>query len=122
PRTARVRKDARERCMAAGMDDFLAKPSHAADLWAAIDRVVRIGGQESEFRGQKSTGDASLTSATGLLSPHVLLAACGDDADILDRICQTFRARLPGHLTAGYDALMGCGAPPRRPGAAHAAV
>src|ERR1700692_3254350 len=38
--TARSRKEDRERCLAAGMDDFLAKPIQAADLWAAIDRVV----------------------------------------------------------------------------------
>ena len=40
--TARSRKEDRERCLAAGMDDFLAKPIQAADLWAAIDRVVRL--------------------------------------------------------------------------------
>src|SRR6202043_4071403 len=38
--TARSRKEDRERCLAAGMDDFLAKPIQAADLGAAIDRVV----------------------------------------------------------------------------------
>ena len=38
--TARSRKEDRERCLAAGMDDFLSKPVRAADLWAAIDRVL----------------------------------------------------------------------------------
>ncbi len=38
--TARSRKEDREQCLAAGMDDFLAKPIQAANLWAAIDRVV----------------------------------------------------------------------------------
>src|SRR5207244_11333900 len=38
--TARSRKEDRDRCLAAGMDDFLAKPIQAADLLAAIDRVV----------------------------------------------------------------------------------
>jgi two-component system sensor histidine kinase/response regulator len=32
--TARSRKEDRERCLAAGMDDFLAKPIQAPDLWA----------------------------------------------------------------------------------------
>jgi CheY-like chemotaxis protein len=40
--TARARKEDRERCLAAGMDDFLAKPIQANDLWAAIDRVVQL--------------------------------------------------------------------------------
>src|SRR5205814_9341801 len=38
--TARSRPEDRERCLAAGMDDFRAKPIRAADLWAAIDRIV----------------------------------------------------------------------------------
>src|SRR5262249_45339189 len=34
--TARSRKADREQCLAAGMDDFLAKPIQSADLWSAI--------------------------------------------------------------------------------------
>jgi HPt (histidine-containing phosphotransfer) domain-containing protein len=40
-----------------------------------------------------------------LLDPQVLLAACGDDAAILDKISRAFRARLPDHLKAVQDAL-----------------
>ena len=39
--TARSRKEDRERCLAAGMDEFLTKPIRPADLLAAIDRVLR---------------------------------------------------------------------------------
>ena len=38
--TARSRNEDRERCLAAGMDEFLAKPIHAEALWATIDRVA----------------------------------------------------------------------------------
>src|SRR5437588_11940998 len=48
--TARSRQEDRERCLAAGMDDFLAKPVQAADLWAAIDRVRSQG---TGVRGQE---------------------------------------------------------------------
>jgi len=41
--TARTRKEDRERCFAAGMDDFLAKPIRSADLWEAVDRVTSSG-------------------------------------------------------------------------------
>jgi signal transduction histidine kinase/CheY-like chemotaxis protein len=37
--TARARPADRERCLAAGMDDFLAKPINSAALWGAIERV-----------------------------------------------------------------------------------
>ena len=69
------------------MDDFLAKPIQAADLWAAIERLA----------GSRPPADRP---GRGLLDPRCLLAACGGDAAILEKICQVFRARLPDHLTA----------------------
>src|SRR5258708_38887194 len=38
--TARSRAEDRERCLAAGMDDFLTKPVRPADLLAAIHRLA----------------------------------------------------------------------------------
>jgi CheY-like chemotaxis protein len=92
--TARSRKEDRERCLAAGMDDFLAKPIQAANLWEAIDRVV--DGRPPANR-----------PGPGLLDLGVLLATCGGDAVILEKLCRAFRAGLPDHLTAVQDALRG---------------
>jgi CheY-like chemotaxis protein len=90
--TARARQEDRERCLAAGMDDFLAKPIQAADLWAATERAV----------GSHPPADRP---GPALLDPRVVLAACGGDAAILEEICQVLRARLPDHLTAVHGAL-----------------
>jgi CheY-like chemotaxis protein len=90
--TARARQEDRERCLAAGMDDFLAKPIQAADLWAATERVT----------GSRPPADRS---GPGILDPRVLLAACGGDAATLEKICQVLRARLPDHMMAVQDAL-----------------
>jgi PAS domain S-box-containing protein len=90
--TARSRQEDREQCLAAGMDDFLAKPIQAAGLWAAIDRVT-------------SARPPADRPGPGLLDPRVLLAACGGDATILEKICQAFRGRLPDHLAAVQVAL-----------------
>ena len=38
--TARSRREDKDSCVAAGMDDYLAKPIGASALWAAIDRIV----------------------------------------------------------------------------------
>jgi CheY-like chemotaxis protein/HPt (histidine-containing phosphotransfer) domain-containing protein len=99
--TARSRKEDRERCLAAGMDDFLSKPIQAADLWAAIDRVLR----RAEGKTQGPVPSSLLPPPSSVLDPPVLLAACGGDAVILEKICQTFRDRLPDHLGAVRDAL-----------------
>jgi CheY-like chemotaxis protein len=90
--TARSRSEDRERCLAAGMDDFLSKPARAADLWAAIDRVMH------------SHPPARRPGPT-LLNPRVVWDVCGGDAGVLEKICQAFRARLPDHLAAMQDAL-----------------
>jgi CheY-like chemotaxis protein len=124
--TARSRKEDREQCLAAGMDDFLAKPIQATDLWAGMDRVLQIrsqksevggqkslvGDQKSEVAGQKSDDRASLTSdlcpltsKKGLLDPQVLLAACGGDDVILEKISQAFLTRLPEQMKSVQDAL-----------------
>jgi two-component system sensor histidine kinase/response regulator len=38
--TAMAQKSDRDRCMQAGMDEYLSKPLHAADLYATLDRVL----------------------------------------------------------------------------------
>src|SRR5262249_34841721 len=110
--TARSRKEDRLRCLAAGMDDFLAKPIQAADLWAAMDRALRKdeGGRMKDENEKKPASDSSFilhpsSFREGLLDPRVLLAACGGDAAILEKICQTFRARMPDHRKAVQNAL-----------------
>ncbi len=103
--TARSRAEDRERCLAVGMDEFLPKPVRAADLWAAIDRVA-------------SAGPRPERTEPGLLDPRVLLAACGEDARILERICGALRAGLPDQMTAVEEAL-GASDAPRLREAAH---
>jgi PAS domain S-box-containing protein len=107
--TARSRKEDRERCLQAGMDEYLVKPFSASDLWTAIDRVVR---QEAEGRTQKAGRNpedsaSSLPSAAtrALLAPSVLLAACGGDPAMLRKMCRSLQSRLPEHLATIRDAL-----------------
>ena len=90
--TARSRKEDRERCLRAGMDEYLAKPFTAADLWAAIDRVLRTRPPRKPPR-------------LDLLDPPVLLAACGGDPTMLRKMCRSLQSRVPEHLAAIRDAL-----------------
>ena len=89
--TARSRKEDRERCLAAGMDEFLTKPISPADLLAAVYRVL-------EFHSSQSR-------SLDLIDAPVLLAACGGDPTLLRRMCQTLTSRVPEHLAALRGAL-----------------
>ncbi len=103
--TARSRKEDRERCLRAGMDECLTKPYTAADLWAAMDRVLRKdeGGNMKDEKDKTSPADSS--SATGLIDPMVLLAACGGDPAMLRKMCRRLQTLVPEDLAAVRDAL-----------------
>jgi two-component system sensor histidine kinase/response regulator len=96
--TARSRKEDRERCLAAGMDDFLTKPVAAAALHTAIDRLV-----STHRVSRPSQADAGQPGS--LLDPVAVLTACGDDAEGLRRMCQDFQTYAPARLAEVGDAL-----------------
>ena len=74
--TARSRNEDRERCLAAGMDDFLSKPIQAETLCAVIDRVA-------------ATHISRDIRRLDMLDPQVILRSCGSDAAILKKVCRS---------------------------------
>jgi two-component system, sensor histidine kinase and response regulator len=109
--TARSRKEDRERCLAAGVDDFLTKPVSAADLLAAIDRLAPAAGEILKSVLPAPAPDVSPPARTdarehlGLIDPVAVLTVCGDDADALRAMCRAFETYLPIRFTEVADAL-----------------
>jgi CheY-like chemotaxis protein/HPt (histidine-containing phosphotransfer) domain-containing protein len=102
--TARSADGERERCLQAGMDDYLAKPVRAAELFAAIDRVVTGEGTAQPVETEAGVAD-------GLLDPTALLAACDGDAELLRKMCGHFQTFVPGRLAEVDKALRDRNAP-----------
>ena len=109
--TARSRKEDRERCLAAGMDDFLTKPIRPPELLAAIDRLAPAS-------GVSRLAPSAAGEPISLLDPVAVLAACGSDEEALRGICRAFQSYLPDRLTEIGDALRD-GDAPRLREAAH---
>jgi HPt (histidine-containing phosphotransfer) domain-containing protein len=74
------------------MDDFLSKPVQAEALWEVIDRVVAAHIPADNHH-------------LGLLDPRTILAACGGDPAILEKMCRMFQECIAHHLIAVQDAL-----------------
>jgi signal transduction histidine kinase/CheY-like chemotaxis protein len=119
--TARSRKEDRERCLAAGMDDCLTKPVASVALFAAIDRLLSIQtrGQESGVRNAPLTPNPCLLPPEQeLLDTNAVLGACGNDSEGLRRMCEDFKIYMPARLAEVNDALQ-AGDAPRLRQAAH---
>jgi two-component system, sensor histidine kinase and response regulator len=96
--TARSRREDRERCLAAGMDDFLSKPLMAADLWSAIERV-------------RAKHRKSVRAPHQVIDASRLLAACDGEPEVLATLRTELRVNLQHQVDATLRALADQDAP-----------
>ena len=88
----------RERCLEAGMNDYLAKPVRATDLYATVERVLT---RPVPARDPPLTiACFSTPNDPAMLDKSTLLAACGGDQALLKKMVQIFQSEAPLELAA----------------------
>jgi two-component system sensor histidine kinase/response regulator len=90
--TAGSNRADRERCLAAGMDNFLHKPIRIDALRSAVEHAITA----PSFLARTSSE---------LIDAPVLLAASGDDPENLKAICKEFLNGLPEYLADVHEAF-----------------
>ncbi len=86
----------RERCIEAGMDDFLGKPVRAAEVDAMLERMTVP---------QPTTESETPAANSSLIDPALVLSGCDSDASLLADMIQVFEDEAP-KLLARVEAAM----------------
>ncbi|MFN2243469.1 MAG: response regulator, partial [Anaerolineae bacterium] len=113
--TANVMPEDRQECLAAGMDDFVAKPIRVDELMAALYRSQPLGHYQLEAEGKGAAkaiepGESfpHLTASAAMLDPTALARlreTAGGDEAFLQEMFETFLSEAPSMLVEMHRAL-----------------
>jgi PAS domain S-box-containing protein len=100
--TAHAMQEDRDRCIAAGMDDYLSKPVRLEALQEVVERWTK----EARSGPAAATPAAPLRGVSEVFDPQAVLERLGGDADLFQQIAGVFLEDAPVQMAAVRDALV----------------
>jgi CheY-like chemotaxis protein len=102
--TAHSMKGDRERCLEAGMDDYLSKPIRTEELLAVLERV------EGAVTEAAPSGAPLVSRANSMESPapidrQAFLERMGGDAELIREVVEAFQTEMPRMRTRMREAV-----------------
>lgn len=101
--TANAMRGDRDRCLASGMDDYLAKPVKIEELGSVLGRWIAPGEPSQPIPNGEET--APLRQRTGVFEPQKMLENIGGDRELLEQLLSMFLDRHPTMLSDIATAL-----------------
>jgi CheY-like chemotaxis protein len=98
--TAHALKGDRERCLEAGMDDYMTKPLDLSDLRNKIRRWI----PSHELRPSRASDSSSSAIPDSIFEEGTLLGRVLGDAEVARMAIQAFLDEAPGRLEAAQEA------------------
>jgi two-component system sensor histidine kinase/response regulator len=104
--TAHAMKGDKEKCLEAGMDDYVSKPIRRKDLAEVIARIAErfLNADQAKEQAAESSPDAHENS-TMILDEASLLVECDDDRELLGRMVEIFDRDAQGRLPKLREAV-----------------
>lgn len=100
--TAHALKGDRELCLEAGMDDYVSKPLHPAELFDAIFRVCGVAPGVSS---KQTKAEAGAVESVNVYDRAAALARTGQDEELLAEVTTLFLDDVPERLQELREAL-----------------